>query len=294
MAGFPYHQLDTYLGKLIAAGLRVAICDQVEDPKQAKGLVRRELTRIVTRGTITDDCADRTRARTTFSPRLCRGRLWAWRGSSFRPAAFTPRSSLPIAWPTSWRGSRRSSACWPKMPNRRRTCSPTAWPSRDGPTGSSAQHAGGHEIARQAFRHCHARRFWIQRVRCGRYPRGGAHPRVSPRNAENLHRTRRPADSLPAGERCWKSTRPRAAAWRSVARCAMASATARSWPSDRTVTAMGSRLLSRMGRQPAYRHWRNQRPPRRCGRATGRCGLVHWLARHAHEHLTTSSGCWPA
>jgi DNA mismatch repair protein MutS len=55
MAGFPHHQLDAYLAKLIAAGLRVAICDQVEDPKQAKGLVRRELTRIVTRGTVTDD-----------------------------------------------------------------------------------------------------------------------------------------------------------------------------------------------------------------------------------------------
>jgi len=55
MAGFPHHQLEGYLGKLIAAGLRVAICDQVEDPKQAKGLVKREVTRIVSRGTVTDD-----------------------------------------------------------------------------------------------------------------------------------------------------------------------------------------------------------------------------------------------
>ncbi len=55
MAGFPHHQLDAYLGKLIAAGQRVAVCDQVEDPKQAKGLVRREVTRIVTPGTITDE-----------------------------------------------------------------------------------------------------------------------------------------------------------------------------------------------------------------------------------------------
>ena len=42
MAGFPYHALENYLQKLIHAGLRVAICDQVEDPKLAKGLVRRE------------------------------------------------------------------------------------------------------------------------------------------------------------------------------------------------------------------------------------------------------------
>jgi len=55
MAGFPYHQLEGYLAKLITAGLRVAICDQVEDAKQAKGLVRREVTRIVTAGTVTDD-----------------------------------------------------------------------------------------------------------------------------------------------------------------------------------------------------------------------------------------------
>jgi len=55
MAGFPHHQLESYLGKLIAAGMRAAVCEQVEDPKKAKGLVRRELTRIVTPGTVTDD-----------------------------------------------------------------------------------------------------------------------------------------------------------------------------------------------------------------------------------------------
>jgi DNA mismatch repair protein MutS len=55
MAGFPHHQLESYLGKLIAAGLRAAVCDQVEDPKEAKGLVRREVTRIVTPGTVTDE-----------------------------------------------------------------------------------------------------------------------------------------------------------------------------------------------------------------------------------------------
>jgi len=55
MAGFPYHQLDGYLGKLIKMGHRVAICEQVEDPKKAKGLVKREVTRVVTPGTLTDD-----------------------------------------------------------------------------------------------------------------------------------------------------------------------------------------------------------------------------------------------
>jgi DNA mismatch repair protein MutS len=55
MAGFPHHQLDGYLGKIIAGGYRAAVCEQVEDPKQAKGLVRREVTRVVTPGTLTDD-----------------------------------------------------------------------------------------------------------------------------------------------------------------------------------------------------------------------------------------------
>jgi len=55
MAGFPYHQLDGYLSKIIVAGLRAAVCEQVEDPRQAKGLVKRDITRIVSRGTITDD-----------------------------------------------------------------------------------------------------------------------------------------------------------------------------------------------------------------------------------------------
>ncbi len=55
MAGFPYHALDGYLQKLIKAGFRAAVCEQVEDPKEAKGLVRREVTRVVTPGTLTDD-----------------------------------------------------------------------------------------------------------------------------------------------------------------------------------------------------------------------------------------------
>ena len=54
MAGFPHHQLDSYLAKLIKKGHRVAVCEQVEDPKKAKGLVKREVTQLVTPGTIVD------------------------------------------------------------------------------------------------------------------------------------------------------------------------------------------------------------------------------------------------
>lgn len=80
MAGFPYHQLDAYLQKLIHAGFRAAICDQVEDPKKAKGLVRREVTRVVTPGTLTDD------------------QLLDPRQSNFLACVAPSKSSIGLAW----------------------------------------------------------------------------------------------------------------------------------------------------------------------------------------------------
>lgn len=55
LAGFPHHSLDTYLHKLVKAGFRVAVCDQLEDPKQAKGIVKRGVTDMVTPGLATHD-----------------------------------------------------------------------------------------------------------------------------------------------------------------------------------------------------------------------------------------------
>jgi len=55
LAGFPYHALDNYLDKLVKKGLKVVICDQIEDPKKAKGLVKRGITDIVTPGSIIDE-----------------------------------------------------------------------------------------------------------------------------------------------------------------------------------------------------------------------------------------------
>lgn len=54
MCGIPYHVAQTYISKLINKGYKVTICDQVEDPKLAKGIVKREVTKIVTPGTFTD------------------------------------------------------------------------------------------------------------------------------------------------------------------------------------------------------------------------------------------------
>ena len=55
MAGVPHHAMERYVARLIARGMRIAIMDQVEDPKLAKGLVKRRVTRVVTPGTVLVD-----------------------------------------------------------------------------------------------------------------------------------------------------------------------------------------------------------------------------------------------
>jgi DNA mismatch repair protein MutS len=57
MAGVPHHAIQGYLTRLRDLGYRVAVCDQIEDPKKAKGLVKRAVTRVVTPGVVVDDCA---------------------------------------------------------------------------------------------------------------------------------------------------------------------------------------------------------------------------------------------
>ena len=54
MCGVPFHAVDGYIARLVKKGFRVAICDQVEDPRKAKGLVKREVVRVVSPGTLTD------------------------------------------------------------------------------------------------------------------------------------------------------------------------------------------------------------------------------------------------
>ena len=56
MCGVPFHSVDNYIARLVSKGYKVAICEQVEDPAQAKGIVQRDITRIVTPGTVTESC----------------------------------------------------------------------------------------------------------------------------------------------------------------------------------------------------------------------------------------------
>ena len=55
MCGVPYHAADTYISRLVSKGHKVVICEQMEDPATAKGLVKRDITRIITPGTVTDN-----------------------------------------------------------------------------------------------------------------------------------------------------------------------------------------------------------------------------------------------
>ena len=73
MCGVPYHALDSYLAKVIRAGLRAAVCEQAEDPKTAKGLVRREITRIVSPGSLTEDALLEAGA-SNFLAAVCAGK----------------------------------------------------------------------------------------------------------------------------------------------------------------------------------------------------------------------------
>ena len=56
MCGVPYHSVDAYIARLVSKGYKVAICEQMEDPSQAKGIVQRDISRIVTPGTVTESC----------------------------------------------------------------------------------------------------------------------------------------------------------------------------------------------------------------------------------------------
>ena len=56
MCGVPYHSVDAYIARLVQKGYKVAICEQMEDPATAKGIVERDITRIVTPGTVTESC----------------------------------------------------------------------------------------------------------------------------------------------------------------------------------------------------------------------------------------------
>ena len=81
LAGIPHHALESYLAKLVGAGYKVAISEQIEDPRQARGIVQRAIVRIVTPGTLTDETLlERTRPNVLAALATCQGGAPAQRG----------------------------------------------------------------------------------------------------------------------------------------------------------------------------------------------------------------------
>lgn len=79
MCGVPYHAVDGYLNRLVSRGHKVAICEQVEDPATAKGLVKREVVRVVTPGTIlSTQNLDESKNKLYHVHRIYRGSIWAF------------------------------------------------------------------------------------------------------------------------------------------------------------------------------------------------------------------------
>ena len=85
MCGVPFHAAEGYISRLIQKGYRVAICDQVEDPKSAKGLVKREIMRVVTPGTAMDATLVRSREN-NFLAAVCGNAARAGSGLAARSA----------------------------------------------------------------------------------------------------------------------------------------------------------------------------------------------------------------
>ena len=148
MCGVPYHAAEGYIAKLVRKSYKVAICDQVEDPKLATKLVRREVTRVLTPGTAVD--AQMGSEENNFLARL-RGMTTGWDlpRSIFRPASFAPPSFEALTQSAArWKRCRRcvrGSCCLP-LPCR---CSqplqavvPTQTTRRPTPQLASADFAG--------------------------------------------------------------------------------------------------------------------------------------------------------
>ena len=100
MCGVPFHAVDGYIARLVKKGFRVAICEQVEDPRKAKGLVKREVVRVVSPGTLTDaELSRRARAGVpdgasrAASGRGRRRESLASRCSTSRPESSRPRNT---------------------------------------------------------------------------------------------------------------------------------------------------------------------------------------------------------
>ena len=278
MAGFPHHQLESYLAKIIAKGFRAAVCEQVEDPRHAKGIVKRDVTRIVSRGTVTDDALLEPARRTTCwrlrtASRRRRLRLGVDR-PLHRPLRSRP-SSPANGSATSWPASRRWKSSSATTPTNCRRSGPRAGWSRAGPAGRSAARRPSEALARHFGAHSLEGFGFADDDGPAIQAAGAVLDYLAETQKSSLAHIDRLV-AVPPRERGWRSTRRRAAAWRS----AQTIRDGRREGSllgvmDRTVTAMGGAAARPTGspapltdvggdRRPARRGRPSCTPTRRC------------------------------
>ena len=129
MCGVPYHSAEAYIARLVQKGYKVAICEQMSDPALSKGLVDREITRIVTPGTVTESSMLDENKNNYI------GCLYGEGGNSALPSAMCPPACFSAPWqttPTMWLPS------WAASPPRRSSASVREWKMTPFPMPSSA------------------------------------------------------------------------------------------------------------------------------------------------------------
>ena len=245
MAGFPHPALESYLARIVQAGLRAAVCEQLEDPRLAKGLVKRDVVRIVTPGTLTDEAL--------LDPRT----------SNYLAAIVESGTKLGLAWVELSTGRfsltgllRHELADEMARLNAAETlvselaidapgcerCGPRRrWPSRSAPHGTSSPSRRQDPV--RTIWHDHARRFRHRRPRPGGPGRGALVAYLKETQKSSLgHIIRltpyRKADTLGLDEMTRRSlelTRTLREAKREGSLLQVI---------DRTVTPMGARLLA--------------------------------------------------
>ena len=123
MCGVPYHAVENYLARLLRKGYRIAICDQMEDPKLTKKIVRREVTRVLSPGTALDTTLGQEQNNflaalletgRDVAARCVQWLCWMFRRGSFGPRSFTARRLGSRRWTRFfWRA--RARCCWPRV-----------------------------------------------------------------------------------------------------------------------------------------------------------------------------------
>ncbi len=288
MCGVPYHAVEGYIGKLLRAGLKVAICDQMEDPATAKGLVRREVTRVVTPGTVSepellDGKEENLLAALAFDGAARRRRLprrldrRVLRPPLAEPGR-GPRRSAGVASARSAVGGGRAAARGRALDRR-----PRPGAQRGGSPSGSRRGAGGGPPA-TAFRSRDAARPRPRGRRAGGARRGGGACATPRRRSNRLCRTCARSTCASARDAwCWTPRR-----WRTW-RCCRAQREGGRRGSllggPRPHGDRGRRPLVARLAAPAAALARGHSPPPRGGRgASGRGAIARTPARAAGAH----------